>query len=482
MCSKRLLIYIILLGLICACSVGPDYAPPKIAVPEKYDARPPAVGTAGLDAWWKGFNDPVLEDCIKEARTANRDLLAAQQRIQVARAMRRMTSSRFWPDIDSKLSHTVDRLSENNPRLQDAIQQGFFPRDVEYWDIGFDVNWEVDVFGGVRRRVEGAVARIEEEAFRRLALMLTIEAEVARNFFEIIGHQHKLKTINAMIAVAQKQVGIMRKKHHAGLIPASEILQHQSHLQALNARKPAVEADLHAGRYRLAVLMGRSPEETIAGLNEPRPMPPAVERVPVGLPSDLLRRRPDILAVERKLAAATADIGVAAADFFPRFFLTGSPGWQSGNFTDLFASASNAWVFGPAVTWKLFSSGRNRAQLEAAKAVAEQVFIEYETTVVEALEEVESALTRYGKEALSLRFTAAALATRKREVGVQHMRLQNGLVDYLAVAVIQAGWLDTKWTYIQQQVNVLTRLAALYKALGGGWTPNQEGGANLSDG
>ena len=331
------------------------------------------------------------------------------------------------------------------------------------------MNWEIDVFGGTRRRVEGAVARIEEEAFQQLALMLSISAEVARNYFEIRGNQQKLAIIVAQIENEASRIQILQNQHRSGLIPASQIINSQVRKQELESLKPTIEADIKAGQYRLAVLMGRRPEAAIAGLDIIHPLPTSGGQVPVGLPSDLLRQRPDIRAAERKLAAATADVGVAKAEFFPRFFLTGSPGLQSGDFADLFSSSSTAWMFGPKVSWKLFSGNRNKAQLETSDARQTQASIEYEATVNKALEDVESNLVRYGNNAVSLRFAVEAMNTRRRDLEIQTIRHESGLTDALAVAASKAAWLDSKWNQLEWQVNLLTRVVALYKSLGGGW-------------
>ena len=459
--------------LLFSCATGPDYAPPQIEVPQQYSAEGQPAETVQVDAWWETFGDPVLIYCIEEALASNKDLEASFQRIRMARAMRRMESSRFWPDIDTNLSYTVDRLSENNPRFQDAIRIGLFPRDVEYWDTGFDVNWEIDVFGGTRRRVEGAVARIEEEAYQQQALRITVAAEVARNYIEIVGNQQKLMILEEKITNEEKRIQILEKKHRSGLIPENQIFKSQSRKQEFQSLIPKLQADIQAGHYRLAVLMGRRPEEVVTDINLNRPLPFSNGQVPVGLPSDLLLRRPDLLAAERKLAAATADIGAAKAEFFPRFYLTGSPRLESGDFIDLFNSASTAWLFGPKVTWRIFSGARNKAQLETARALREQTFIEYEIAVNKALEEVESNLTRYGKDAQSLRYVAAAMESKQKDMDIQFMRHQKGVSDYLGVADSRMEWLDAKWNHLGQQVVVLTRVVALYKSLGGGW--NQAG-------
>jgi NodT family efflux transporter outer membrane factor (OMF) lipoprotein len=421
------------------------------------------------DPWWETFGDTVLTQCIEEALTSNHSLRASIERVRIARAMRRVESSRFYPDVDAGVSYTVDRLSENNPRFQDAVRAGLFPRDVEYWDVGFDVTWELDVFGGTRRRVESASARIEEEEFQRRALMLSVAAEVARNYFELLGNQHRIQLIEASIANEKARVRILDLKQRVGLVSAGEVLPFRARQRQLESLVPSLKAEVRAGDYRLAVLMGRRPTASFAGRTQGRKLPQAAGQVPVGLPSDLLLRRPDVLALERRLAVATAEIGVAKAEFFPRFFLTGSPNLQSGDFTDLFSGASSAWVFGPSVQWKLFAAGRNQAQLEAARAQREQAFIEYETMVNRVLEEVESSLVRYGNGAQSLNALSQAAASRQRETEIQSMRHLNGVAEQVDVIESRSAWFDARMEELDEQVLLLTRLVNLYKALGGGW-------------
>jgi len=462
---------LLLPGLLVGCRVGPDYVPPQAQPPPAFRNGGGAGDPGGLpeDAWWRTFSDPVLTSCVEEALRANHDLRASVERVRLARAMRRMDSSRFYPRVDGRVSYTVDRLSENNPRFQDAVRAGFFPRDVEYWNAGFDVTWELDVFGGTQRRVEGAVARIEGEQFRRRALMLSVAAEVARTYFELRGNQQRLGLVQDGVATGGARTRILQLKQQAGLLPGSRVRQSEAQVEQRRAMVPTLQAEIEAARYRLAVLMGRRPADPVAGLDEPGPLPVAEGRVPVGLPSELLLRRPDLLSVERQLAAATADIGVAKADFFPRFFLTGSPNLQSGDFTDLFSGASSAWTFGPSVQWKLFSGGRNQAQLEAARAQRAQVFIEYEATVNRVLQEVETALSRYGRAAVALCHLEAAGESLERDLEARTSREQSGLAGKLDVLEARAVWLDARLGQVDQAMVVLNHLVSLHKALGGGW-------------
>jgi NodT family efflux transporter outer membrane factor (OMF) lipoprotein len=457
--------------LLVGCRVGPDHVVPETNPPATFaDAGGGGDSTRTPDdAWWRSFADPTLTACVEEALRANHDLRAAQERVRIARAMRRMDSSRFHPQVDGRVAYTVDRLSANNPRFQDAVEAGFFPRDVEYWNAGFDVTWELDVFGGTRRRVEGAVARIEEEQFRRRALMLSVAAEVARTYFELRGNQARLGLNREQVTTGEGRTRILQARQEAGLLPGSRVRQSEAQVEGQRAMAPGMEAEIEAARYRLAVLMGRRPTDRVPGLEEAAALPRAEGRVPVGLPSDLLLRRPDLLSVERQLAAATADIGVAKAQFFPRFFLTGSPNLQSGDFTDLFSGASSAWTFGPSVQWRLFAGGRNQAQLEAARARNAQVLIEYEATVNRVLQEVETSLSRYGRGAVALQHLARATASLQRDRDARALRAQSGLTGKLEVLEARTAWLNARTAEVTQRVVLLNHLVSLHKALGGGW-------------
>lgn len=465
-----------LLIVLTGCAVGPDYIRPAIDMPEQYDAAAQPGVSRPVDNWWATFNDPLLTGYIQEALKANYDIQAAMQRVRHARALRHKEASGFYPGIDASASFTEDRISENSPRFTGAVSSGLFPRDVDYWEAGFDVNWEIDVFGGTRRRVEGAAARIEEEAFLRIELMISVSAEVARNYMELRGNQHKQAILDKQIENEASRIQILQKQHQSGIIPGGRILDAQIRLQELKSLKPTIEADIQAGHYRLSVLMGRRPGDAVSGLDEFRPLPEAAGKVPVGLPSDLLRRRPDIMSSERALAAATADVGVATAEFFPRFFLTGSPGYQSDDFSDLFSSSSSAWVFGPKITWNIFSANQNRAELESAKILKEKAFIEYQDTLNNALEDVENNLVRYAGHARSLGFVKKAMTTRQKDLDIQTIRYKSGLSDALSLIESRLAWLDSRWNHLDGQVRLLTQVVSLYKSLGGGWehSPDME--------
>lgn len=451
------------------CRVGPDHAAPEPQVAERFEAAAAEDSDQPVDAWWTTFDDPALEACLAEAFAANHDLRASLERIRAARALRQVEASRILPQVGVGAGYAWDRISENNPRFGPAVQQGFFPRNIDFWEVGFDVTWELDLFGGTARRVESAAAELEAQEYERGALMLSVAAEVAREYLELRGWSARRALLERQIAVEERRAVVLQQQSDAGLRPAGDALRGRAALQELRAQAPLLAAEERAGEYRLAVLLGRRPEQGVPELAEPRALPTALGRVPVGLPSSLLLRRPDVRAAERRLAARSADIGAARAERFPRFWLTGSPYLQAEDFDDLFRSASSGWTFGPSVSWNLFDGGRAAARGEAAQALHAQALIEFEGTVNRVLQEVESSLARYGRQAESLAHLDEAARLESRRAEIEAQRHARGIAATLELLETQASALVRERLRLDGEVELLTRLVTLHKALGGGW-------------
>jgi multidrug efflux system outer membrane protein len=460
---------LLLLACCGACRVGPDHAPPEPEVAQRFDGAAQAQDAEPVDAWWTSFGDPVLEACLAEAFAANHDVRASLERIRAARALRQVEASRRLPQVGAGAGYAWDRISENNPRFGPAVEQGFFPRDIEYWEAGFDVAWELDLFGGIARRVEAAAAELEEQEYERGALLLSVASEVAREYLELRGMRARRALLERQIEVEERRAAVLEQHGAAGLRPAGDALRGRAQVQELRAQAPLLAAEEQAGAYRLAVLLGRRPQAGVPELAEPRALPAALGRVPVGLPSSLLLRRPDVRAAERRLAARSAEIGAARAERFPRFWLTGSPYLQAEDFDDLFSSSSSGWTFGPSVSWNLFDGGRSAARSEAAQALHEEAAIEFEATVNRVLEEVESSLVRYGREAESLALLDEAAALELRRAELEAARHALGIAATLELVEAQASALAVERRRLDGEVALLTRLVALHKALGGGW-------------
>ncbi len=467
--SSRPLLSVLILGLGCACRVGPDYAPPEVEVAERFGEGRDDLADAPVDAWWEGFDDPLLQALVEEAFAANHDVRASLERVRVARALRRVESSGYWPQVGVGAGYTWDRISEGNPRFGPAVEAGLFPRDIEYWDVGFDVAWELDVFGGTARGVEAATAELQAEELERGALMLSVAAEVAREYVELRANRERLRLFEGRVEDERARNAVLARQRDGGYVPATTVMRGRAAVLDLESRVPTLEAEVRAGEFRLAVLLGRRPDEGVPELADAGALPAAPAGVPLGLPSDLLRRRPDVLAAERRLAAATAQVGVATADYYPKFWLTGSPYLEARDFEDLFQSSSTGWKFGPAVEWNLFSAGRVDARVDAAEARRAEAGIAYEATVRRAFEEVESSLVRYGKATESLAHQGEAVALLRRNEAVQARRRDAGIATELERLDSRIDAAVARLALVDREELVWTQRVALHKALGGGW-------------
>ena len=461
------------LALLGGCAVGPDYDPPEPLAPEGWDAAD-LSGVASVDTpdarWWEGFEDPVLMALIERAASANLDLAAARLRVQQARALRGIAASGLFPSVDARAAGQRYSLSENSGALESELAGGgLIPKRDELYQAGFDVVWELDVFGGTSRAIEAADARIGATEDERRAVLLSVLAETARNYAELRGEQRRLAITRKNASILGQTLEIVEGRFRVGLSREIDVARARAQAEVTEALIPLTRGRIRAAAYRLAVLVGEPPGALVEELLAEVPMPGPADRVPVGLPSDLLLRRPDIRFAERQFAAATADVGVAKADLFPRFFLTGSGGFESSSFSDLFDGDSETWSLGPAIRWPVFQGGRLRARQDFAEAVAEEAAVRYEQTVLQALSETESALILYGEERRTYEGLQEAAAASERAAILAERLYEKGLGDFLTVLDAQRRLVEIQDQAVQSETRVLVRLIALYKALGGGW-------------
>jgi len=378
-----------------------------------------------------------------------------------------VSASSLYPNIGASTSALKETISDNGRIPAGSIPALAKRRDI--FEAGFDANWELDVFGGNRRKVEAADARLAgiEEAER--ATRVRILAETARNYLELRGAQRQLAIIEANLVLQQRTLDLTKDKLRVGVGTEFEVARSEGQLRSTEARLPNLNAEIAAGAYRLSVLTGQAPSALLEELLRRRPLPAPPDIVPVGLPSDLLRRRPDVRHAERELAAATAEIGVAVADLFPKFSLTGAVGLEAQHFSDLFQSGSTAARLGPQIRWPIFQGGKIRANIEATEARADAAIAAYEQAVLTALGETESALERYGRELETRRKLQSAVAANKRAVGLSKQRFESGTGTLFEVIDAEARVLGVETELVESETAIAVKLAALYKALGGGW-------------
>ena len=465
-------------AIIAGCAVGPDYHPPKTQSPANWsEAQLGGVTntTIPIIAWWKTFNDPELNSLIERAVATNHDLRIADGRLRQARALRSGVAADLGPTINGSAGYTDARQSRNSIPFNTAGPAGatitsnyLFQTDL--YDAHFDASWEIDVFGGKRRALQQANALLASVEEDRRDVLVSVLAEVARNYVEVRNFQQRLAIAHKNIKAQQDAVDIARSRFSAGLSSELDAKQAEALLATTQAQVPLLETSLKHGLHRLGVLIGGEPGTLLVELSQTAPIPAPPPEVPVGLPSDLLRRRPDVRRAERQLAADTANIGVQTAELFPKFTLTGVAGFQSFALSDWFTGGSKYWSAGPTVTWRIFDLGRVRSQIRAANAQAQQSLVVYEKTVLTSFEDVENALVAYANEQTRYRALSDAVAANREALEFANNRYANGLADFLNVLDAERSLYQTEDQLADSQSTVSINLVALYKALGGGWT------------
>jgi NodT family efflux transporter outer membrane factor (OMF) lipoprotein len=458
----------VLLGLLPGCTVGPSYHPPDLK-PAPHWSSPLTGGetnmTATNAAWWKTFQDEELNSLINRAALSNLDLHMAQARVREARAASAIVSANYWPNADASAAFSQERISKNGfPTFPPSI-----PLEANVYQAGFDAAWELDVFGGTRRAVEAANADIAAAEFGRRDVLVSLLGEVARYYIEGRGFQQRLVIARQNIQTEGEILSLTKDRFKSGLTSELDVQQAAALLATTQAQIPTFETGFAQAAHRLSVLLGQSPGALLTELSGESSIPGAPPAVPVGLPSELLRRRPDVQQAERQLAGATARIGVAVADLYPRFSLTGDVGLQSVSASDWFSAGSRFWSVGPTVQWKIFDAGRIRANIRVQNARQEQVLAHYEQTVLASFEDVENALTAYAKEQTRHKSLTDAVEANRQAVEIATQLYQSGLADFLRVLDSQRSLYESQDALVQSERAVVLNLIALYKALGGGW-------------
>ncbi len=456
--------------LVQGCApVGPKYTAPQPQAPTRWHAQdagpwdPASPDPALLARWWETLGDPLLSDLAKQALEANPDLKAAAARVREARAVIGVQKAGLFPWLDASAEASRRRTSARGTTGR-AVETG-------YYQTGFDAGWELDLFGGTRRAVEAAVADWEAAWAAQDAVRVSLLAETALAYVELRTYQERLALTRRNIAVQEETYALNVSRYGAGLIDELPVQQALYNLEHTRAAVSPLEKGLEAAKNRLAVLTGKDPGSLEHQLAEPRPIPAAPVRIAVGIPAEALRNRPDIRQAERELAAATARIGEATAELYPRFRLFGTIGLESLSSGDLFEWASRFWTIGPGVRWRVFDAGEIRKNIEIRTAQQEQAFLRYEAAVLKALEEVENALVAFAKEQRrSEQLEKAVAAAQKAELTAKD-RYQAGLVDFTDVLDAQRTLQTFQDELAQSRGAVTATLVRLYKALGGGWQP-----------
>jgi NodT family efflux transporter outer membrane factor (OMF) lipoprotein len=464
------------------CAVGPDYHRPELPTPAVYGeamtrptSQPATTQLSTVDPgrptwveWWTKFNDPELNSLVARALTANHELIIARARVVEARAVERVAESAYYPTIDLSAAFAKSRGSAG----AFGFPYGIPGADRNLYQIGFDATYEVDLFGGIRRSVEaaGAVAQATED--ERRAVQVTLLGEVARSYIGLRALQRRLSVARANLEDQRRTLDIVRRRMVNGLAANFDVVRARAQVAATDSAIPPLEAGIRQTVHSLSVLLGEPPMALSGELEADAPIPPVPPSVPVGLPSELLRRRPDVMRAERVLAAATAEQGIATADLFPHLLLGGTAGVQSTHADQLFnqhGKSSGFYLAGPAASWTIFDGGRRWANVDRSKARVWAAATGYEAAVLQALRDVESSLTAYSHDQ-ARRDTLMALAAEDQEaVRIARSEYAQGLIDLLDVIEVQRNLYAAQDALAQADQAVSSDLVSLYKALGGGW-------------
>lgn len=453
----------ILAGLALAgCSVGPDYRPPKVELPAQYSGTTNALAVP-LGRWWTNFNDATLNSLIERAIATNHDVRITTARVREARAYRLGAVGEFLPVIQAGASYTIAHQSPN------SLNFPITNLDTETYDAGFDASWELDIFGGRRRSLQAANATLTGLEENRRAVLVTMTAEVARQYYRLRGAQTRLAVLQTNIVTQTDAHALAKSRFDVGMSGELPYTQATALLAQTRAQLPVLEAERDLALHRLGVLLGRAPAALADELRAEKELPATPPAIPAGLPGDVLRQRPDVRAVERDLATATALTGVAVAELYPKFYLTGLGGLESLSATDWLTSGSRYWRAGPTVKWRILDFARVRAEVNAANARQSQALARYEQKVLEAVEEVENALMLFHREQEHRAGLETAAEALTRQEAVATDLYSNGLTDYSNVLDAQRNRAATLDNLAQSRAQAVANWVAVYKALGGGW-------------
>lgn len=454
--------------LLFGCKVGPDYERPDLQLPNGWNQE--FSGQSGqttdqLHQWWRLLDDPVLDGLIEQVGQANLDVQAAMMRVAESRALRDFAAGRSSPQVDAIASYSRSRNSG-------STHFAFPGMPTDPYDLhaaGFDAAWEIDLFGQIKRSIESSQAALEASIDDYHDVLRSLFAEVARNYVELRTTQTRIQYALQNIEVQKETVKLAQGRFEAGLSPELDVAQSKMNLNNTRSEVPALHLAEIQTINRIAVLLGQYPQSLQTKLKAGNSIPTPAEPIALGLPADLLRRRPDIRRAERELAAQTARIGVATADLYPAFSLTGTFTFQAEDLRDVGRSSSQAYSFGPGFRWHLLSGDRVRSNIQREEALTEQARLRYEQTVLSAVEEVENAMASFIQESKRRISLQSSVYESERSVKLVRELYTNGLADFQNVLDMQRTLWMQQDRLAASRGQVVLNLIRIYKAVGGGW-------------
>ena len=463
--------------VVAGCAVGPDYHRPETPVDAHFaNAGEPGLANGDtLEQYWTGFADPLLNSLVEDALAHNTDLGIAAANLHAARAARRLAGFDQYPTVTLNGSYTHNL--ESAQQLPGLDQHD---REFDTAQGSFDGLWELDLFGRVRRNVEAARADLGASEATLRDARVSVIAEVARDYFILRGLQDQLALTERNADNQLHSLTITRTRLEAGRGNELDTSRAEAQWQTTLATIPTLQASIATTTYRLSVLTGRPPTALGAKLSPQAPMPTLPTMNAIGTPEQLLRRRPDVRVAERRLAAATARVGVATGDLFPKVTMVGEVGYWAPSFGDFGQSDARFYSVGPSISWAAFDLGRVRARISSAKAQTDAAFAGYEGAVLNALEDTEGALIVYGRSQSRRQSLQVAAAASDKAADLARRRFEGGLIDFLEVLDAERTALSAELLLSQGRTDVATSLVAVYKALGAGWAVSESNAATTA--
>jgi len=455
---------VLFIAALAGCVLGPDYQQPEIDMPEDYrqsngpqDQAAESESLAAL-SWRQIYQDNHLQQLIETGLANNLDLAVARSRVRQARSQLAVSRSSLFPELGLEAVGERERSS--------GITSSNTGPDNTFSLAGL-LSWEIDLWGANRRSVEAAEALWYASEESRQALAVSLIGEIANAYFELLDIDNRLEISDRTVTLREEAVRIAKLRKKGGVISELEVQQAEVELFSAKITLPSLRRSRFLKENQLSILLGRAPGDIERGLDlGAQPLPPAV---PVGLPSTLLQRRPDIRQAEQTLIAANAEIGIAKAEFFPRLILTGDYGRESDELSDLLKSAGKTWIIGLDAAMPLFTAGRNRARLAITKEQYEQTILNYRKVVLRSLQEVSDALESYYRTKEGLEARIQLVASSREYVRLARLRYYNGVLSYLDLLDAQRQLFNAELSLSESKLQRLQAIILLYKALGGGW-------------
>jgi len=465
LCTKIYLLILIALSITGCVTVGPDYVKPDTQAsanwhtPLKRGLVSGETDDKALSTWWTTLNDPVLDGLVNRAVKNNLDLKKARASVREARARRGVAAAGLFPVLDATGSGVRSRTGDSTGSISTNT----------LYRSGIDATWEFDIFGGARRSVEAAKADLDASQEEMRDVLVSLLGEVVLNYIDMRTYQARLSVAEASLDVQKETLQIVIWRNRAGLVDELDVEQARYDVESTRSGIPALRIGLEEAMNRIAVLLGEQPGAIHKDLEKPGPVPDIPAKVTVAIPADTIRNRPDIRKAERELAAQTARIGEATADLYPKFTLSGTLAFEALSSQKLFSANNETRSGSAAITWPIFHGGSIRNNIEIQSALQEKAAINYDSTILNAFEEVENALVAYGEEQNKRDILREADTSARKALELARYKYESGMIDFTNVLEAQRSLLSFQTQLAESNGAVVSNLVKLYKALGGGW-------------